>query len=56
MYETWVDMTALLKAGRVNLEPLFGERMELENFEAAFAKLRDGLAGKILMYPNGMKK
>jgi threonine 3-dehydrogenase len=56
MYETWVQMTALLKAGRVNLEPLFGERMELENFEAAFAKLHDGLAGKILMYPNGMKK
>ena len=56
MYETWVEMTALLKAGRVNLEPLFGERIELENFEAAFAKLGDGLAGKILMYPNGMKK
>src|SRR5215475_2016620 len=56
MYETWVQMTALLKAGRLNLEPLFGERIELENFEAAFAKLRDGLAGKILMYPNGMKK
>lgn len=56
MYETWVQMTALLKAGRVNLEPLFGERMELENFEAAFAKLQSGLAGKILMYPNGMRK
>jgi len=56
MYETWVQMTALLKAGRVNLEPLFGERMELENFEAAFAKLQSGLAGKILMYPNGMQK
>jgi threonine 3-dehydrogenase len=56
MYETWVQMSALLKAGRVNLEPLFGERMELENFEAAFAKLQSGLAGKILMYPNGMKK
>src|SRR6266704_2237027 len=26
MYETWVQMTALLKAGRLNLEPLFGER------------------------------
>ena len=56
MYETWVQMTALLKAGRVNLEPLFGERIELENFEAAFSKLHDGLAGKILMYPNGKKK
>jgi threonine 3-dehydrogenase len=56
MYETWVQMTALLKAGRVNLDPLFGERMELENFEGAFAKLQSGLAGKILMYPNGMQK
>src|SRR5271169_1031340 len=56
MYETWVQMTALLKAGRLNLEPLFGERMELENFEAAFSKLQSGLAGKILMYPNGIPK
>jgi threonine 3-dehydrogenase len=56
MYGTWVQMTALLKAGRVNLEPLFGERLLLDNFEAAFAKLQHGLAGKILMYPNGMKK
>ena len=56
MYGTWVQMTALLKAGRVNLEPLFGERMALDDFESAFAKLNSGLAGKILMYPNGMKK
>jgi threonine 3-dehydrogenase len=56
MYETWVQMTALLKAGRVNLEPLFAERMELDNFEAAFAKLQSGLAGKVLMYPNGLRK
>src|SRR5215813_8677402 len=54
MYETWVQMTALLKAGRLNLEPLFGERVKLEQFEDAFAKLRGGLAGKILLYPNGM--
>ncbi|HUN63171.1 MAG TPA: L-threonine 3-dehydrogenase [Candidatus Sulfotelmatobacter sp.] len=56
MYETWVQMTALLKAGRLNLDPLFGERMELENFEGAFGKLQSGLAGKILMYPNGIQK
>jgi threonine 3-dehydrogenase len=45
MYATWVQMTALLKAGRVNLDPLFGERMDLANFEAAFSKLQSGLAG-----------
>jgi threonine 3-dehydrogenase len=54
MYETWVQMTALLKAGRLNLEPLFGERVKLEQFEEAFAKLQGGLAGKILLYPDGL--
>src|SRR6266852_906833 len=54
MYETWVQMTALLKAGRLNLEPLFGERASLEKFENAFTLLQSGLAGKILLYPNGM--
>lgn len=55
MYETWVQMTALLKAGRLNLEPLFGEKAALENFEAAFGKLQNGLAGKVLMFPGGIK-
>jgi threonine 3-dehydrogenase len=52
MYQTWVQMTALLKAGRLNLEPLFGEQALLEKFEDAFAKLQHGWAGKILLYPN----
>jgi len=55
MYGTWVQMTALLKAGRLNLEPLFGERTPMAKFENAFALLQGGLAGKILMYPNGME-
>jgi len=56
MYGTWVQMTALLKAGRLNLEPLFGERTSMEKFENAFALLQGGLAGKILMYPDGIAK
>ena len=56
MYETWVQMTALLKAGRLNLEPLFGQRELLEKFEVAFAKLQEGLPGKILLYPNGIRR
>lgn len=56
MYETWVEMTALLKAGRLNLEPLFGEREPLEKFESAFAKLQGGLAGKVLLYPDGVPR
>jgi threonine 3-dehydrogenase len=56
MYGTWVQMTALLKAGRLNLEPLFGERTSMEKFENAFALLQGGLAGKILMYPDGIER
>src|SRR6202171_1101128 len=55
MYGTWVQMTSLLKSGRLNLEPLFGERTPMEKFENAFALLQGGLAGKILMYPDGIK-
>src|SRR3979411_1566028 len=56
MYGTWVQMTALLKAGRLNLDPLFGERTSLEQFEHAFTRLQSGLAGKILLYPNGVPR
>ena len=56
MYQTWVQMTALLKAGRLNLEPLFGEKIALEKFEDAFVKLQSGMAGKILIYPNGLQR
>ncbi|MBZ5703061.1 MAG: L-threonine 3-dehydrogenase [Acidobacteriia bacterium] len=56
MYDTWMQMTALLKSGRVNLDPLFGERLPLEQFESAFSKLQSGHAGKILLYPNGVPR
>ncbi len=56
MFETWVQMTELLKSGRVNLEPLFAERMPLERFDDAFSLLQGGLAGKILFYPNGTSR
>src|SRR6266853_2322623 len=55
MYDTWEQMTALLKAGRLNLEALFDERISLDKFESAFVKLQSGLAGKILLYPNGLQ-
>jgi len=56
MYDTWVKMLALLKAGRLDLEPLFGEREPLEKFENAFAKLQGGLPGKILLSPDGVPR
>jgi threonine 3-dehydrogenase len=53
MFETWVQMTELLKSGKLNLDPLFGERLPLDQFAGAFKMLEDGLAGKVLFYPNG---
>ncbi len=53
MFRTWLHMTALIKAGRLNLEPLFGERLALDRFADAFSMMQGGLAGKILFYPNG---
>jgi threonine 3-dehydrogenase len=52
MYETWAQMTALLRSGRLNLEPLFGEQRPFEDFEAAFRLLQSGFAGKILLVPH----
>jgi len=56
MFDTWVQMTELLKHGRLNLDPLFRERLPLENFEQAFALLEKGDAGKIMLYPGGVPK
>jgi threonine 3-dehydrogenase len=53
MYETWLQMTALLKAGRLNLEPLFNERLPLERYAEAFRLLEQGAAGKVLLLPDG---
>jgi len=53
MFETWTQMTALLTSRRLNLEPLFRERLALDRFAEAFSLLEGGQAGKILFYPNG---
>jgi hypothetical protein len=38
----------------LKLDPLFGEKTSLEKFESAFSLLQGGLAGKILLYPDGV--
>jgi threonine 3-dehydrogenase len=56
MFETWVQMTELLKSGKLNLDPLFNERMPLDSFSEAFSLLEKGQASKILFYPNGVPR
>ncbi len=56
MFQTWVQMTELLKTGRLHLDPLFSAEMALEEFSTAFELLQAGKADKIIVFPNGKPK
>jgi threonine 3-dehydrogenase len=55
MYQTWYQMTALLKAGKLNLHPVITDKLSMEDFNKGMERLRTGEASKILLYPNGSK-
>ena len=57
MFETWVQMTELAEAsGRLNLEPLFHERLPLDKIRPTPSRCwNPAMAGKILFYPNGVR-
>ena len=55
MYQTWYQMTALLKAGKLDLHPVITDRIPMKDFSAAMARLKTGEASKILVYPNGTR-
>jgi threonine 3-dehydrogenase len=54
MFETWLQMSALLRDRRLNLEPLFKERLRLGEYAQAFRLLEQGAAGKVILLPNGV--
>jgi threonine 3-dehydrogenase len=55
MYQTWYQMTALLKAGRLDLHPVITDRIPMKDFSQAMERLKTGEASKILIYPNGVR-
>jgi threonine 3-dehydrogenase len=55
MYQTWYQMTALLKSGRLDLRPVITDRIPMKDFSKAMARLKTGEASKILVYPNGAR-
>jgi threonine 3-dehydrogenase len=55
MYQTWYQMTALLKAGKLDLHPAITDRMSMKDFSKGMDRLKTGEASKILLYPNGTK-
>jgi len=55
MYQTWYQMTALLKAGKLDLHPVITDRIGMKDFAKGMERLKTGEASKILVYPNGAK-
>ena len=55
MYQTWYQMTALLKGGRLDLHPVITDRLPMKDFSKAMERLKTGEASKILVYPDGVK-
>ena len=53
MYQTWYQMTALLKAGKLDLHPVITDRIAMKDFSKAMERLKTGEASKILVYPDG---
>jgi len=55
MYQTWYQMQALLKSGKLDLTPVITDRMPMRDFARGMERLTSGEASKILLYPNGVK-
>src|SRR5246500_5913187 len=55
MYQTWYQMSALLKSGKLDLHPVITDRIPMKDFSQAMERLKTGEASKILVYPNGVK-
>src|SRR5690242_18870842 len=55
MYKKWFKMKAMLKAHKLDLDPVITDRMSMADFSKGMDRLRSGESSKILLYPNGMK-
>jgi threonine 3-dehydrogenase len=55
MYQTWYQMTGLLKAGKLELHPVITDRISMKDFSRGMERLKTGEASKILVYPNGTR-
>ena len=48
MFETWYKMLAMLDAG-LNIEPIITHRFPARDFEGAFAAMKSGQTGKVVL-------
>lgn len=52
LFNTWYQTAEVLKAGMVDLSKVITHRFDMEEFSKAFALMKSGRSGKIIMYPN----
>ena len=55
MYQTWYQMTALLKAGKLDLHPVTTDKLAMRDINKRMERLKTGDASKILLYPKGSR-
>jgi threonine 3-dehydrogenase len=48
MFETWYKMTSMLQSG-LDITPVITHRMGIDQYEEAFATMRDGQAAKVIL-------
>ena len=53
IFETWYRTRWLLESGAVDLRPIVTHEMRVSEIDAAIELLRSGMAGKIVMRPDG---
>ena len=51
MFETWEDCMNILKSDGFSLAPAMGNTYKFEDFEDAFAAIRAGVPGKMILVP-----
>lgn len=52
LFSTWYQTAEVLKAGMVDLSKIITHKFQLHEFSKAFALMKSGRSGKIIMYPN----
>ncbi|MBD1379296.1 L-threonine 3-dehydrogenase [Metabacillus arenae] len=51
MFETWQQVSRLLKSGQVDVSPIITHHFPLEDFEKGFDLMLQGKCGKVVLYP-----
>ena len=51
IWRTWEDFAKVMKDPRYKMERIMGHKFKMEDFEKAFEEIRNGVPGKMILYP-----